>query len=74
MSTWVRWPDGGWGHRPWWKVAVNTALRLLQPQQLKLVIATRCEEPVGDEPPRVLGYSLRWVRHLPQSPSTTARE
>lgn len=70
--TWVRSADG-WAHRPWWKVAVNTVLRLLQPGlERKLVVATVCEQ-AGDAPPVVVGYRLQRVRHLPALPRALAQ-
>jgi hypothetical protein len=63
MSAWARRADGGWAHRPWFKVAINTVLRLLQPRRRParlLVLATVCDD--GD-PPRVNGYRLRRVLH-----------
>ncbi len=56
--------DGKWLHRPWWKVGVNRVLRRFQRRrERKLVIAT-ITTLVGD-PPRVLGYKLAFVKHLP---------
>lgn len=67
--TWVHHVDGGWRHRPWWKVAANRLLRFVQPRGpgYKVVIATLCEG--GDDsdptnPPRARGYVLRRVMHL----------
>lgn len=58
--SWVRNADGGWNHRPWWKVAVNTVLRLLQPGiRRKWVVYTRS---VGD-PPVAIGYGFGRVYH-----------
>lgn len=68
MSGWTFDPGFGWRHRPWWKVAVNTALRSLQSRGpgRKLVIATRCvggNDHDPDDPPRAIGYELRRVEH-----------
>ena len=68
-GAWVRYDAGwGWAHRPWWKVAINTVLRLVQPGvRRKWVIFTRCE--AGREldhapvPPRVLGYGFGQITH-----------
>ena len=64
MRVWVQ-IDSGWRHRPWFKVAINTVLRLVQtrrrPARL-LVLATICTD--DGEPPRVLGYRFRRVTHL----------
>ncbi len=54
-------------HRPWWKVAINTVLRWLQPHTpRKLVVYTRCTdcEDGSDSPPRVLGYGFGRVLHV----------
>ena len=54
--------DGQWLHRPWWKVAINTALRAVQPWPRKLVVVT-CAEDGPDDRPRAIGYQLRIVEH-----------
>lgn len=59
MREWVLGPCG-WRHRPWWKVAINTVLRVFQPQKRKLVIYTRC---AAGEPPSVVGYGIGLVTH-----------
>ena len=58
--------NGAWLHRPWWKVAINTVLRALQPWPRKLVIYTRCEHNGQLEPARVweaVGYGIGKVMH-----------
>ena len=58
-SRWVR-EDGHWLHRPWWKVAVNTVLRLVQtPLRRRLVVVSRVEP--GPYRPRCVGYGLALV-------------
>ena len=53
---------GRWLHRPWWKVAVNTILRWLQPGIVcKWVVYTRTT--IDGDPPRVLGYGFGRVKH-----------
>lgn len=61
MSAWLR-VDGDWRHRPWWKVAVNTALRFFQRGPRKFVIYTRCDDTTS--PPTVTGYGFGRVLHL----------
>ena len=52
-------------HRPWWKVAINTALRLLQPfVTRKWVIYSVFEISVS--PPRLLGYGFGRIKHIPK--------
>lgn len=64
MSDWERSGDR-WLHRPWWKVAINSALRWLQPWTArKWVVYTRTTET--GNPPRVLA-------HGKSSPSRAAR-
>jgi hypothetical protein len=63
--SWRRDPETGqWMHRPWFKVALNSALRFVQtrrrPARL-FVLATRCAD--DGNPPAVLGYQLRRVLH-----------
>ena len=63
-SAWLRLHDGRWLHRPWWKVALNSLLRWLQPKRSrKLVICTRAymDDPSGT--PRVIGYTLAFIAH-----------
>jgi hypothetical protein len=57
--------EGDWLHRPWWKVAINTALRAFQPQPRKWVVYTRTEGGSATAPPRVLGYGFGRVLHRP---------
>lgn len=60
------WTDdtGGWWHRPWWKVAINTVLRWLQPRaRWKWVVYTNSAEE-GD-PPAVFGYGFGRIDHRP---------
>jgi hypothetical protein len=58
---------GEWRHRPWWKVAINSVLRALQPfTDRKLVIATVCIDRPSGGPPLIVDYQLRRVRHLPR--------
>ena len=60
--TWV-FVAGAWRHRPWWKVAINTVLRALQPHtKKKIVIYTRCDDTC--DPPRVIGFGIGRVTHL----------
>ena len=57
MSVWRRNPDGSWNHRPWWKVAINTVLRLVQRgRPTNWLVYTR--STVDGEPPAVLGYGF----------------
>ncbi len=62
MSAWVEFGPGEWRHRPWWKVVINTALRIVQPQPRKWVVYTRTDESTS--PPTVLGYGFGPVLHL----------
>lgn len=69
--TWRLWREGerwGWLHRPWWKVAINTALRFVQPRGpgRKLVVFTRVDASgeTPARPPRVTGYGIGLVMHL----------
>lgn len=64
MSAWL-WTADGWRHRPWWKVAINTILRVFQPQARKWVVYTVTDPPPDDpaHPPRVLGYGFGRVLH-----------
>ena len=55
--------DGEWLHRPWWKVAANTVLRLLQRSRHKYVFFTVCDVN-GDERPRATGYGFGRVEHI----------
>lgn len=62
--TWARTTDGRWLHRPWWKVAINTVLRRLQPGvERKWVVYTVTS--VDGDPPVVHGYGFGRIRHLP---------
>lgn len=61
MSAWVHISPGEWRHRPWWKVAINTCLRLVQPQSRKWVVFTRTNEQT--QPPTALGYGFGRVLH-----------
>lgn len=54
--------EGQWCHRPWWKVAANTVLRLLQPGRRKWVFFTHCEETPGERP-RAFGYGFGPIVH-----------
>jgi hypothetical protein len=60
MADWIK-VDGKWLHRPWWKVAINTVLRLVQPGRWKFVIFTRSTRT---DPPRAIGYGFGRVEHL----------
>lgn len=63
VGAWHLQPDGRWLHRPWWKVVINTLLRLLQPWTArKFVVYTR--STVEGDPPRELGYGFGRVLHL----------
>ena len=54
---WERNQDGGWMHRPWWKVLINTPLRLLQyGRSYRWLVYTR-STAVGT-PPKVLSYGF----------------
>ena len=61
MSAWTL-TDRGWRHRPWWKVVINTLLRLVQPGAVKWVIATRARQD-GDGEPVAIGYAFAPIRH-----------
>ena len=65
MSAWK--PDGGrWLHRPWWKVAINTVLRVFLTGPGTTEIYTRCEHNGQREPARVweaVGYGIGKVMH-----------
>lgn len=75
MSRWVHHGSYGWRHRPWWKVAINTVLRIVQPWvRRKWVIYTRCveldqlhpelvSEAARAGPPVVLGYGFGRIDH-----------
>lgn len=56
--------DGRWMHRPWWKVAINTALRAVQRKRSKKLVIATISTQLGS-PPRVLGYKLAFVEHKP---------
>ena len=63
--SWLR-HEHGWAHRPWWKVAINTVLRLVQPRvRRKWVVYTRCEGGPQSRtaPPTVLGYGFGRIDH-----------
>ena len=62
MSAWS-FVDGAWLHRPWWKVAINTVLRAVQPQRRKWLIYSRCFGG-GVEPPICVGYGFGRVTVL----------
>ena len=64
MANWKRLPNGGWNHRPWWKVAINTILRLLQRGPVKWVIYTETPaiDPADPNPPKVIRYGFGQVR------------
>ena len=66
MSDWAR--DGNeWRHRPWWKVAINTVLRWLQPgvaRKLVIYTVTDTDTDCDGTHPRVLGYGFGRVLHL----------
>jgi hypothetical protein len=65
VGAWRRAPDGTWRHAPWWKVAINTVLRWLQPRaRWKWVVYTECADTDGDGPPRVLGYGFGPIEHI----------
>lgn len=57
---WERTPDGDWLHRPWWKVAINTVLRAIQPRTRAYLIYTKCDDDT--EPPTVLGYGFGLIK------------
>jgi hypothetical protein len=60
VSAWKR-TEYGWRHAPWWKVAINSLLRFLQPGlRRKLVIYSVCED---GSPPRVVGYGFGRITH-----------
>lgn len=70
--SWVSYIPGQWSHRPWFKVWINTVLRVFQtkkrPARL-LVLATICERTpfsVEDDsvPPKVAGYKFKRVLHI----------
>ena len=61
MSAWTL-TDQGWRHRPWWKVAINSILRRLQPGPVKWVIATHARQD-GDGEPVAVGYTFAPIRH-----------
>ena len=63
MGDWELGP-GGWLHRPWWKVAINTTLRALQRGPKKWLIYTRCS--MDGDPPTVLGYGFARVQMITQ--------
>jgi hypothetical protein len=65
-----RFVEGRWLHRPWWKVAINAVLRLLQPWPNKLVVCTWIE-PIAepdhpDRCPHAIGFGFRRVMHRPR--------
>jgi hypothetical protein len=62
MSRWQY--DNGWRYRPWWLVAVNTVLRLFQPQRRKLVIYAIADLGPGRLPPLLLGHGFGLVEHV----------
>lgn len=63
MSDWVC-VGGRWLHRPWWKRAINTALRAVQPFVARKWVIVSCGEVADDGAPlRVLGYRLEKVLH-----------
>lgn len=57
---------GSWVHRPWWKVAINTALRSLQRgRPSMLLVYTKAHLPcTPDDParqPTAIGYGIGWI-------------
>lgn len=54
--------NGQWLHRPWWKITVNTVLRLVQPQPYKYVIYTNCIDR-ENERPIAIGYGFGRILH-----------
>lgn len=62
--------DGRWLHRPWWKVAINTLLRLVQPWPNKFVVCTWIEPTSWpdrpDRCPQAIGFGFRRVLHTAQ--------
>lgn len=64
-SNWV-YLDGGWRHRPWWKVAINTVLRAIQRgRKYRWLIASKASG--GDSPdvePVLIDYYLVKVEML----------
>lgn len=61
-SRWVM-TDAGWRHRPWWKVAINSALRFVQRgRKHQWLIATKAKVYASpDRHPDVEGYSFELI-------------
>lgn len=62
MTNFVKHSDG-WVHRPWWKVAINTVLRMLQPgMRHRWLIVTEVDfDSLVAGKPIVTGYSFSRV-------------
>jgi len=55
---------GKWLHRPWWKVAINTVLRAVQPTRpgaRPWLVVSICESDRAGERPRCLAFSFTRV-------------
>jgi len=61
-SNWVM-TDAGWRHRPWWKVAINTALRKIQKgRKSQWLVATKAiDQELAAGKPVTIGYCLARV-------------
>ncbi len=57
--SWVR-TERGWRHAPWWKRAINTVLRTLQPRSGRPVLVYTIADvnAPASEPPRVIAYGI----------------
>lgn len=49
-------------HRPWFKVAINTALRFVQTRRRPAKLFVLASVFEGE---RLVGYKFTWVTHLP---------
>ena len=62
MGDW-RMTGEGWRHAPWWKVAINTPLRLLQwGRPLVWLVYSRVD--MSTHPPTVISYGFGRVAML----------
>lgn len=61
-SAWVS-SNGQWCHRPWWKVAINTVLRLLQPGKRRKWVIYTVSLTDDNGMPVVLNYGFGRVLH-----------